>query len=104
MKIKKQVLLDLGLPYEGVIEDQLIRMSRWMAYHRVIFLFEGQHYYAEYHEGLTEYQDERAWDHEDEIECTPVKQVTVSRSEWWPIDRPAPGEVPPSHTWSDIND
>ncbi len=84
MKIPKKELLDADLPYDGdVIEDNMVDHSRWAVGHEVIFRWkDGKTYRAYYRHGATESQDERAWEYEDEVECTEVHQVEKTIKVW----------------------
>lgn len=87
MKFKKEDLLNAL--YESPeklkeISDEIIGHSRWSVIHEFIFqeVATGKFYRIEYSRGATEYQDEGAWQYEDdEIECEEVvpveKTVTV---------------------------
>ena len=86
---KDQLVGDWGLPHDPtngavVMEDAIVRHSRWSVHHRLVFAVDGKFYRAEYSVGATEMQENGAWDEYegcDFIECTIVepleKTVTV---------------------------
>lgn len=79
---KEYLTKELGLPYDcKLIEDDIIDTTRWSIVHEIVFEDKGKFYMTTYSEGATEYQDERPWEHEDEIKCTEVelKEVKVKK-------------------------
>jgi hypothetical protein len=86
IKLKKEVLLEMGLPYECALEDEVVSSSRWRNTKQIVFAFEGKHYSALYESGKTEMQDESPWEFESEVECTEVHQVPVTKMEWHPVE------------------
>lgn len=75
IKLHKDYLIEeLGLP-DSAIKNTITNTSRWSEYHEIIFAYEGKFYRTHYSQGLTEYQDESAWENEEEVECTEVELV-----------------------------
>ena len=76
MKFKKDFLMDeLGLPYNSsiIMRNRCVDHRRWLAVYELIFEHKGKFYRTKYDQGLTECQEDRAWDYEDEIECDEVE-------------------------------
>ncbi len=61
-----------------VIEDTIDDTSRWSICHTLVFKYEDKFYQSYYRVGATEYQDERPWDDEKEVECIEVEPVEVT--------------------------
>ena len=83
MKFKKEDLINLVYDDEDVegmkivVNSELIDTTRWSHIYRVIFSFDGKFYVTTYSQGATEYQDESAYEYDDdEIECREVVPVT----------------------------
>lgn len=68
-----------------IIADKIEDTSRWSVHHKLIFELNGQTYMTYYSEGATEYQDERPWEYEKEVECFPVELVEKTVKVWEPI-------------------
>lgn len=89
---KKQELVDLGLPWEctggQIVTDTIEDQRRWSTDHRLIFRLPGQPeteaWETGYSVGSTEVQDERPWEHEDEVECELVHLVEKTVKVWDP--------------------
>ncbi len=81
----KNYLILLGLPYEETLEDKIIDIDRWSAIHEIIFEEEGKYWKTWYSCGLTEMQDERPWEYEEEIECEEVEKKTIQIEAWVPV-------------------
>lgn len=69
---KDFLMEELNLP-EDAIKDTITDTSRWSEHHEIIFAYDGKFYRTHYSQGLTEMQDESAWQEESEIECTEVE-------------------------------
>ena len=85
MKVNKEVLLKLGLPYdyENVELDEVINNSRWSIHHRIIFKYTDNKFYQAYYSvGATEMQDERPWGYENEVELIEVELKEVTIKKW----------------------
>ena len=76
---------ELDLPYENTIVDKIIDTTRWSIVHEIVFEDKGKFYQTTYSEGATEYQDERPWEYEDEIECMEVEWKEVKVKKWVPV-------------------
>jgi len=76
---KKEELLNLGLPYDNCIYDEIVDQTRWSTIHEIVFPYEGSFYKAHYQVGSTECQEERPWEFLKEVECLEVepKEKTV---------------------------
>jgi hypothetical protein len=96
-KVSREVLYDLwGVPFDPD-EELGVRIldtidgdhGRWESYHTVIFKApdDGLIYSADYSLGLTENQDQRPWEDEDEITLTNVesRQRQVVVTDWIPV-------------------
>lgn len=82
MKFTKHFLMEeLGLPYENTLVDNIIDTTRWSEIHEIVFAHDGKFYQTTYSQGLTELQDESAWEMENDIDCDEVelKEVTVMK-------------------------
>lgn len=88
VKFKKSELLELDLPYCGVIEDKIIDQTRWSTIHEIVFKKDDKYYMTSYSKGSTECQCERPWEYEDEVECEEVKKVvkTITVEVWEPVE------------------
>lgn len=86
IKLPKETLQDILWESDQVIEDTIEEHSRWSVLHNLIFKHEGKCYQTHYSVGATEYQDERPWEYEDEVECTEVKQVEVTVKKWVAVE------------------
>lgn len=85
MKVKKELLLDLGV-LDDPIEDRIVGKSRWSDRHEVIFPMDGKFYRAYYSVGSSEMQDERPWEYEKEVEITEVHKVPKTIEVWEPVE------------------
>ena len=75
IKLHKDFLInELNLP-DSAIKDTILDTSRWSEHHEIIFTHDGKFYRTSYSQGLTEYQYESAWEHENEVNCTEVELV-----------------------------
>ena len=87
MKFKKEFLMDeLDLPWgkENVIVDKCVDHRRWVSQHELIFKHGDKFYRTFYKMGLTECQEDRPWDYDDEVECVevePFEEVITSYRE-----------------------
>jgi hypothetical protein len=68
-----------------VIEDDITSTQRWSEIHEVIFKHDGKHYRTTYSQGLTEYQDERPFEYDEEITATEVEPREVLTTQWFPV-------------------
>ncbi len=86
MKFKREFLVDeLDLPWSAK-ENKVIDTSRWSTFHEIIFEHEGKYYQTSYSVGSTEYQDERPWEYEDEVDCTEVELKEVVVKQWVSVE------------------
>lgn len=92
-KFPKQQLLDWGLPDEDpaiydendnviaegkIYKDAFVKKHRWNSSYELIFsdpLDNTKIWKTRYSVGNTEYQEDRPWQYDDEVECTLVRQV-----------------------------
>lgn len=82
IKLHKDYLMkELGLP-DNAIKDTIVDTSRWSEIHEIIFAHNGKFYETGYSQGLTEQQDESAWDYEEEVECYEVELKEVLVKKW----------------------
>jgi len=82
IKLHRDFLIEeLGLP-DSAIKDTITGTSRWSENHEIIFAHDGKFYRAFYSQGLTEYQDESAWEHQEEVDCTEVELVEKICKVW----------------------
>ena len=85
MKVNKETLLELGLPYdyENIMLDEIVDTSRWSNSHRIVFKYtDGKFYQAYYSVGATEMQDERPWQYDNEVELTEVELKEIVIKKW----------------------
>lgn len=84
----KDYLMDeLDLPYENTIVNRIVDTTRWSIIHEIVFEDNGKFYMTTYSEGVTEMQDERPWEYDnDEIECTEVELKEVKVKKWIPVE------------------
>jgi hypothetical protein len=79
MRFKREEMIELisGGDVGGVelVSDVLVGTTRWSNVHQIIFKVLDTYYRAEYCTGATEYQDERPWDGQDEVEAEEVRPV-----------------------------
>lgn len=78
---KDFLIEELDLPHSAIL-DEITDTSRWSSHHRIIFAYEGKFYETYYSEGLTEMQDESAWEYDDEVECYEVELKEVLVKKW----------------------
>jgi hypothetical protein len=90
-KFDTKALREQGLPYDApgggtIIDDRIIGVSRWSVRHELIFRFEedaaGDAWLVHYQVGATEVQQERPWEHEDEVEAVLVREVEKMVKVW----------------------
>jgi hypothetical protein len=92
-KFPKQQLLDWGLPDENpaifdesnnivsegkIYKNKYVEKHRWNSLYELIFSEPEDNtkvWKTYYFVGNTEYQEERPWEYENEVECTLVRQV-----------------------------
>lgn len=84
----KDYLMDeLDLPYENTIVNRIVDTTRWSIIHEIVFEDNGKFYMTTYSSGVTEMQDERPWEYDnDEIECTEVELKEVKVKKWIPVE------------------
>lgn len=78
IKIPKEEMLEILWGSQGkVLRHKTVNNSRWSIHYKLIFQRndDGPIYRANYSVGATEYQDERPWQDEKEVECIEVKAV-----------------------------
>lgn len=86
---KKYLLDDLALPWsKHVVCDKIIDTTRWSEIHDLVFVdHDGLNWNVQYSQGLTEFQDESAFEYsEDQIECTLVELRDFIIKKWLPVD------------------
>jgi hypothetical protein len=85
--ISNRILLgELDLPGgKNQVHTEIVDHSRWSVRHSIVFTYNGRHYSTTYSVGATEYQDERPWEHEDEVEVTEVQLVEKLVKVWEPV-------------------
>jgi len=82
MKLHKDFLIEeLGLP-DRAIKDTITGTRRWSEDHEIIFAHDGKFYRTYYSQGLTESQDESAWDYSEEVDCEEVELVEKLCKVW----------------------
>jgi hypothetical protein len=72
---------ELDLP-DSAIKDTITDTSRWSEHHEIIFAHDGKFYKTYYSQGLTEHQEEYAWQNLEEIECYEVELVEKVVKVW----------------------
>jgi hypothetical protein len=89
---KAAQLEEWGLPYDGdpdegveALEDTIIESSRWSILHELVFRVKDKFYRTTYNVGATEYQDERPWEHDTDVDCEEVHQVEKLVKVWEPV-------------------
>jgi hypothetical protein len=84
MKIPADVAKDILFEEIGgeIIEDKIISHSRWSVIHSLIIKYNDKYYKTSYSVGATEYQDEQAWEYDDEVELVEVHQVPKTIMVW----------------------
>jgi hypothetical protein len=89
--LKTAELKDRELPYgnydaeldkDCFYHTEVTDTSRWSVHYDLIFEYKGKFYKTHYSKGATEYQDERPWEYEDEVECVEVNQVEKMVKVW----------------------
>ena len=62
-----------------LVDKEIEELTRWDVHYKVVFEFDAKLYMFSYSEGLTEMQDHRPFEYEDEVECIEVepKEQTV---------------------------
>lgn len=82
IKLHKDFLInELNLP-DSLIKDTITDTSRWSEHHEIIFAHDGKFYKTYYSQGLTEQQDEYAWDNDEEVDCYEVELVEKVVKVW----------------------
>lgn len=90
----KQILLDLGLPYEAyddaeIISDKIVGKNRWAIIHELIFRMPNQEpntaWLTKYYKSATEYQDQQPWD-DNIVKAILVHQVEEIVKVWKPLE------------------
>lgn len=72
----------LNLP-EDALEERIVDHNRWSVVYEIIFQdTDGKYYKTWYSIGATEYQDERPWEYDTEVECIEVHKKLVTKYEW----------------------
>jgi len=86
MKFKRETLQALvwdGVDGFEVILTEITDTSRWSLMKWQVFKYEDKFYSTNYSEGLTEQQDERPYEYEDDmIECREVVPVSTTITEY----------------------
>lgn len=94
MKFPKSILVGLT-GYKGdhsdeysLVTDEHVNITRWSEIRRMVFSYKNaygvtKHYSTEYTVGLTENQDERPFQYDEQwVECDEVKQVEKIITLW----------------------
>lgn len=90
MKLSKSVVRDeMDLPYGGsdraeIIRDTMIDTSRWTVDHELIVKIDGVLYSCLYGRGTGD-EGELPWEYDDEVEFTPVREITKTVIEYEPF-------------------
>lgn len=83
---KDYLVKELDLPWAAVY-DEIIDNGRWSIHHYCVFEDQdGKFYSTHYSVGATEYQDERPWEYDNNVECTEVELRKVTVEKWMPVD------------------
>lgn len=88
MSVPKSVLVDeLDLPWNEdiVLQDRSVGTRRWSEDREIVFKYKDKFWMTYYSVGLTEQQDERPWEYEDEVELVEVHQVEKVVKVWKPV-------------------
>lgn len=83
-KIKKADI-DVYEFIDSAVESRIVDTTRWSIVYRIVVPYEGKFYITTYHTGATEYQDESAWQYDDEIELIEVQKVQKFVDVWEPV-------------------
>jgi hypothetical protein len=76
-------ILNKEIEGASVISDEIVDHRRWAVAHELIFKdVDGLFYKTSYDRGATEYQDEGADFHSDEVKCIQVHQVEQTVLVW----------------------
>jgi hypothetical protein len=71
-----------------VISDEIVDHSRWSVIHTLVFRLADQPaneaWSVDYSVGATESQDERPWEHEEEVEAILMREVEKTIKAWEP--------------------
>jgi hypothetical protein len=96
-KVPRELIYETwGVPFDPdeelgvrILDEILGDSGRWEQHHTVVFKApdDGLIYEANYSSGLTEYQDQRPWEDEDEVTITRVesKQRVITVTDWIPV-------------------
>lgn len=83
-----------------VLAETLLDSRRWSLDYELVFRLpdqpEGEAWRVYYSVGATEQQDERAWEYEEEVEATLVRQVLKVVTVWAPPGEATPAPPPPA--------
>lgn len=82
IKIPKDEMLNILDDGADVVRDKIAGTSRWSIKHELIFKRDGKLYRVHYSVGATESQDESPWEYTDPVECTEVRAVQVSVTDY----------------------
>ena len=84
IKIPKETARDILFEGDGgeIIEDNIVDHGRWSVVHKIILKYQDKYYRTSYSVGATEYQDEQAWEYDDEVELTEVHKVPKVVISW----------------------
>lgn len=93
LKVAKDVVKDeWGLPYDDspehdveILEDKIVDTGRWSIHHELTVRIGDKFYQTGYSVGATEYQEERAWEYDKEVEFTEVRKVEKLVTVWEPV-------------------
>ncbi len=83
MKVSREIVYnEWGLPFDDneeegikIISDEIVDTGRWSIHHELIVKIKDKFYKTTYSIGATEYQEERPWEYDKEVEFTEVKPV-----------------------------
>lgn len=82
-KFTREFMVGILYDFEDkIVKDEITDHSRWSVHHSLIFEHEGKLWETYYSTGATESQDERPWEHEDEVECDEVEAYEKTITEY----------------------
>ncbi len=85
LRVPKNEMLEI-LGSSAVIRDTIRGNGRWSISHELVFCWrDGKFYRTSYSVGATEMQDESPWDYTDPVECTEVREVQKTVTDYEPV-------------------
>lgn len=83
IKVKREVLEKMDLPWSNVIEEKLVDQRRWYNVFEIVFEMDGKFWKTKCHHPGTEIQEDiDTWDEQEEIELTQVEKKEVKIWKW----------------------